>query len=388
MRTPRLFTPFKLRNLELPNRIVVSPMNQYSGDAQGRATDWHLMHLGNMAISGAGLLFTEAIAVEPEGRISPTDIGLWTDEQMEALRRIVDFCRVNGTAKLGAQLCHSGRKGSVSVAWEGLQPIPEANGGWRIWGPSAIPHSGRLMPAVLDHAGITRIIRAFANNARRSRQAGFEAIEIHSAHGYLLHSFLSPFANQRTDEYGGTAHKRMRLVLEVFEAVRDVFPSELPVGVRISATDWADDGWDIEQSVQLAAKLKALGCDYVTASSGGVTTEQKLNIYPGYQVPFAERIRRETGIPTMAVGLITEPQQAEEVLGSKRADLIALARAMLFDPRWPWRAALALGVPLSLPKQYERAHPAMRLGNFLNPRPPAASEAGRSHYSESGETRE
>lgn len=368
MLKPRLFTPFTLRGLELPNRIVVSPMNQYSGDARGRATDWHLMHLGHLAISGAGLLFTEAIAVEPEGRISPTDIGLWNDEQMEVMRRIVDFCRTYGTAKLGAQLCHSGRKGSVSVAWEGLKPIPVERGGWRIWSPSSIPHAGRLAPAVLDHAGIRRVIKAFADNAMHADRIGFDAIEIHSAHGYLLHSFLSPFANQRSDEYGGTPAKRMRMVLEVFQAVRDAVAPRKPVGVRISATDWAEGGWGIDDSVELAAKLKALGCDYITASSGGVTDEQKLNVYPGYQVPFAERIRRETGIATMAVGLITEPKHAEEILDSGRADLIALARGMLLDPRWPWRAALEFGVPFSFPKQYERAHPAMRFGDFLNPK--------------------
>ena len=370
-RKPRLFTPFTLRGLELPNRIVVSPMNQYSGDAQGRATDWHLMHLGHLAISGAGLLFTEAIAVEPEGRISPTDIGLWNDEQIEAMRRIVAFCRTYGTAKLGAQFCHSGRKGSVSVAWEGLKPIPVERGGWRIWSPSSIPHAGRLAPAVLDDAGIRRVIKAFADNAIHADRIGFDVIEIHAAHGYLLHSFLSPFANQRSDQYGGTPAKRMRMVLEVFQAVRDAVAPEKPVGVRISATDWAEGGWNIDDSVELTAKLKDLGCDYITASSGGVTHEQQLNVYPGYQVPFAERIRRETGIATMAVGLITEPQHAEEILGSGRADLIALARGMLLDPRWPWRAALEFGVPFSFPKQYERAHPAMRFGDFLNPNLPA-----------------
>lgn len=368
MRTPRLFTPFVMRGLTLPNRIVVSPMNQYSGDARGCATDWHLMHLGNMAISGAGFLITEAIAVEPEGKISPTDIGLWNDEQMASMRRIVDFCRAHGSAKLGAQLCHGGRKGSVSVAWEGLKPIPVERGGWKLHSPSAIAHAGRLPPEALDAAGLRRVIDAFADNARRADQLGFDAVEIHAAHGYLLHSFLSPLANQRSDDYGGSSAKRMRMVLEVFQAVRDVVAPHRVVGVRISSTDWAEGGWNIDDSVELAARLKVLGCDYITASSGGVTDEQKLEIYPGYQVPFAERIRRDTGMPTMAVGLITEPQHAEEILGSGRADMVALARGMLLDPRWPWRAAMELGATFSFPKQYERAHPAMRLGDFLAPK--------------------
>ncbi len=362
-----LLSPFSLRGLELPNRIVISPMGQYSADEQGRATDWHLVHLGHLAMSGAGLLFTEATAVEPEGRISRHDMGMWSDDQIEPLRRVIDFCRKHGRTKLGMQLYHAGRKGSVTVAWEKLRPIPPAEGGWRIWGPSASAHPGRATPTALDAAGIKRVIAAFAAAARRAEAIGFDILEIHGAHGYLIHSFLSPYGNQRDDEYGGDRSQRMRFALEVFDAIRAVWPESKPLGMRLSATDWAERGWSLDDSVELAAQLRARGCDYITASSGGVTTEQKLKIGPGYQVPFAERIRRESGIPTMAVGLITEPAQAEEILTSGKADLIALARGMLFNPRWPWLAATELGGNVFYPKQYERSHPAMRGGDFLAP---------------------
>jgi 2,4-dienoyl-CoA reductase-like NADH-dependent reductase (Old Yellow Enzyme family) len=367
MATTVLFSPFSLRNLELPNRIVVSPMGQYSGDEHGRATDWHLMHLGHLAISGAGLLFTEATAVEREGRISKHDIGMWSDDQIEPLRRVIDFCRQHSRIKLGMQLYHAGRKGSVTVAWEGLKPIPQAAGGWTIWSASASAHPGRAVPVALDHAGIKRVIAAFAAAARRADAIGFDVLEIHGAHGYLIHSFLSPFGNQRTDEYGGDRAGRMHFALEVFDAVRAVWPERKPLGMRLSATDWAEGGWTLDDSVELAAKLRERGCDYITASSGGVTSEQKLQVHPGYQVPFADRIRRESGIATMAVGLITEPSQAEEILASGKADLVALARGMLFNPRWPWLAAVELGGQVFYPRQYERAHPSMRGGDFLNP---------------------
>lgn len=362
-----LFSPFSMRGVELDNRIVVSPMGQYSADEQGRATDWHLVHLGHLAMSGAGLLFTEATAVEPAGRISNYDLGVWSDEQIEPMKRVVDFCRQHGRTKLGMQLAHGGRKGSVSTAWEGQKPMPTDNGGWELWSASDSPHPGRLTPTALDKAGIERVIQAFADSARRADKMGFDVVEIHAAHGYLIHSFLSPFGNQRTDEYGGGIEGRMRFLLEIYAAVRSAWPENKPIGVRISATDWAPGGWTVDDSVILAARLKELGCDYVTASSGGVTSEQKLEIYPGYQVPFAEQIKRETEITTMAVGLITEAEQAEEILASGKADLIALGRGMLFNPRWPWAAAVETGGKVFYPKQYERSHPAMRRGDFLKP---------------------
>ena len=367
MSDTKLLSPFSLRKLDLPNRIVISPMGQYSADELGRATDWHLVHLGHLALAGAALLFTEATAVEPEGRISPHDLGMWSDDQIEPMRRVVDFCRLHGRTRLGMQLYHAGRKGSVSVAWEGQKPIPADEGGWTIWGPSARAHPGRVVPAALDKAGINRVIAAFAAAARRAHAIGFDILEIHGAHGYLLHSFLSPFGNQRDDEYGGSREGRMRMVLEVFDAVRAAWPENKPIGMRLSATDWADGGWTLDDSVVLANRLRERGCDYITASSGGVTAEQKLKIHAGYQVPFAERIRRESAIPTMAVGLITEPAQAEEIVASGKADLVALARGMLFNPRWPWLAATQLGGKVFYPKQYERSHPSMRGGDFLIP---------------------
>lgn len=367
MSDPLLLSPFSLRALELPNRIVVSPMGQYSADEEGRATDWHLVHLGNLALSGAGLMFTEATAVEREGRISPHDLGMWSDDQIAPMQRVVEFCRRHGRTRLGMQLYHAGRKGSVTVAWEGQKPIPAERGGWTIWGPSALAHAGRAVPTALDPAGIKRVIAAFAAAARRADEIGFDILELHGAHGYLLHSFLSPFGNQRDDAYGGSRDGRMRMVLEVFDAVRAVWPERKPIGVRLSATDWADGGWTLDDSVVLAGRLRERGCDYITASSGGVTAEQQLKIRPGYQVPFAQRIRREAGIPTMAVGLITEPSHAEEIVAKGQADLVALARGMLFNPRWPWLAATELGGRVFYPKQYERAHPSMRGGDFLIP---------------------
>jgi len=362
-----LFSPYKLREIELANRIVVSPMGQYSADDEGRATDWHLVHLGHLAMSGAGLLFTEATAVEPAGRISRHDLGIWSDDHIQPLRRILDFCRKHGRTKMGMQLAHGGRKGSVTKAWEGQKPVSIEEGGWELWSASAIAHDGRHAPSALDKAGIKRVVNAFAAGAKRANQAGFDVIEIHAAHGYLIHSFLSPFGNQRTDEYGGSLEGRMRFLLEIFQAVREAWPADKPVGVRISATDWAEGGWSAEDSVILARRLGELGCDYITASSGGVTSEQKIEVFPGYQVPLAEKIRRESNIPTMAVGLITEPIHAEEILQSKQADLVALGRGMLFNPRWPWAAAVETGGSVFYPKQYERSHPSMRRGDFLKP---------------------
>ena len=361
-----LFSPLTLRGLALPNRIVVSPMGQYSAE-DGCAGAWHLMHLGHLALSGAGLLITEATAVDPEGRISKHDLGMWDDRRAAALEPAIAFCRQHGGARLGMQLYHAGRKASVTVAWEHQRPVTKADGGWAVHAPSALAYPGRLEPEPLSEAGIAALVRAFAAAAMRADRLGLDLIEIHGAHGYLIHSFLSPLSNRRTDRYGGSLDNRCRFALEVFDAVRAVWPERKPLGMRLSATDWAEGGWTLEDSVQLARQLKARGCDFVTASSGGTTQEQKLTVGPGYQVPLAARIRREADIATMAVGLITEPRQAEAILTEHSADLVALARGMLFNPRWPWHAAMELGERVFYPKQYERAHPAMRGGDFLKP---------------------
>jgi 2,4-dienoyl-CoA reductase-like NADH-dependent reductase (Old Yellow Enzyme family) len=361
-----LFSPLKLRELELPNRIVVSPMGQYSAQ-DGCVSEWHLMHLGSLAVSGAGLLIVEASAVHPQGRLSPNDLGLWSDKHAAALEPAIKFCRKFGGAKLGLQLWHAGRKGSVTVAWERQQPIAKEKGGWTPFGPSAIPYPGRNVPQALDAAGIRRSIQDHVDAAKRADALGLDLIEVHGAHGYLIHNFLSPLTNQRTDEYGGSLENRMRFGLELFKAVRDVWPERKPLGIRISTTDWVDGGWEVEDSIAFVNKLKELGCDYVTASSGGSVPEQRLKVYPGYQVPNAERIRQETGMCTMAVGLITEPRQAEEILSSGKADLVAIGRGMLYNPRWPWHAAVELGEEFFYPKQYERSHPSMRSGDFLKP---------------------
>jgi NADPH2 dehydrogenase len=362
-----LFSPMRLRGLDLPNRIVVSPMGQYSAE-NGCAGDWHLMHLGHLALSGAGLLIIEATAVEPEGRISKHDLGLWSDENAAALERVIAFCRRHGGARLGQQLYHAGRKGSVTVAWEGQRPIAPEDGGWPIHAPSALAYPGRRTPQALSEAGIARTVRAFAAAAARADRIGIDLLEVHGAHGYLIHSFLSPLCNRREDGYGGSREGRMRFALEVFDAVRTVWPERKPLGFRVSATDWAEGGWTLDDSVVLAARLKEHGCDFITASSGGAVPEQKLVVHPGYQVPFAARIRREAGIATMAVGLITEPSEAEKILADGKADLVALARGMLFNPRWPWHAAMALDGQVYYPPQYERAHPSMRGGDFLKPK--------------------
>ncbi|MBI3516022.1 MAG: NADH:flavin oxidoreductase/NADH oxidase [Proteobacteria bacterium] len=361
-----LFSPFPLRGLTLPNRIVVSPMGQYSAD-DGCAGAWHLMHLGHLALSGAGLLITEATAIHPEGRISKHDMGMWDDRHAAALEPVIAFCRRHGGAHLGMQLYHAGRKASVTVAWEAQRPIATGEGGWTIHAPSALAYPGRLAPEPLSEVEIAQLVGGFAAAAARADRLGLDLIEIHGAHGYLIHSFLSPLSNQRSDRYGGSLDNRCRFALEVFDAIRAVWPERKPLGMRISATDWADGGWTIEDSVHLARQLKARGCDFITASSGGTTPAQKLTVGPGYQVPLADRIRRDAGIATMAVGLITEPRQAEAILTGESADLVALARGMLFNPRWPWHAAMELGERVFYPKQYERSHPSMRGGDFLKP---------------------
>jgi 2,4-dienoyl-CoA reductase-like NADH-dependent reductase (Old Yellow Enzyme family) len=352
-----LFSPFKLRSVVVPNRIVVSPMCQYSAD-RGEASAWHLIHLGSLALSGAGMLCIEATAVEPEGRITPACLGLWDQRTEGALQPVLAAVRRYSNIAVTMQLAHAGRKGSIRVPWEGGQLIPIAQGGWLPHAPSPLPFKeGEPAPLALDAAGLARVRRAFADAATRAARLGLDALEIHSAHGYLLHEFLSPIANQRTDQYGGALENRLRFPLEVFEAVRAAFPSDKPVGVRVSATDWVDGGWDLAQTIEYARELHKRGADWVDASSGGLSPLQKIPLAPGYQVPFAQAVKQASGINTIAIGLITEPQQAEDIVASGKADLIALARAMLYDPRWPWHAAAQLHASVTAPPQYWRSQP-------------------------------
>jgi 2,4-dienoyl-CoA reductase-like NADH-dependent reductase (Old Yellow Enzyme family) len=352
--TPALFEPLRLRGLQLRNRIAASPMCQYSS-ADGYVNDWHLVHLGSRAVGGAGLVMVEATAVTPEGRISPWDVGLWSDLHVPALARCARFVREHGAAA-GIQLAHAGRKAGTARPWEGGARLQEAEGGWTTVAPSPLPfRPDDPTPVQLDEDGIAGVVEAFAAAARRALAAGFEVVEVHSAHGYLLHEFLSPLANRREDAYGGPFDNRIRLVLEVARAVRTVWPMELPVLVRISATDWVEGGWDVEQSIELARRLGALGVDLVDCSSGGILPGVRIPTGPGYQTSFAERIRREARVPTGAVGLITRAEQAEAIVAGGRADLVLLARELLRDPYWPLHAARALGATPMWPPQYLRA---------------------------------
>ena len=352
-----LFTPYELGPLKLSNRIAIAPMCQYSAD-EGLPTDWHMIHLGQLALSGAALLIIEATAVTEEGRITPGDLGLWSDAHLEALKPVIAAMRRHAPIKIGMQLAHAGRKASSAAPWEGGASIhPDQPRGWQTVAPSALPHAeGESVPLALDGAGLQRIKQGFVDAALRAQTLGLDALELHGAHGYLLHQFLSPLANQREDEYGGSLENRMRFPLEVFAAVRAAVPA-LCVGMRISATDWVEGGWDIEQSVRFAQELEKLGCHFIHVSSGGVSPRQKIPVGAGYQIAFAERIKRETNLPTIGVGLITEPQQAEHILQSGQADVVALARAMLYDPRWPWHAAAELGAQVAAPPQYWRSQP-------------------------------
>ncbi len=352
-----LFQPFSLDALQLPNRIIIAPMCQYSAQ-DGCATDWHLIHLGQLALSGAGLLIIEASAVEPEGRISAGDLGLWSDANEAALCRVIESVRGCSDIPIAIQIGHAGRKASVARPWEGGAQISPAEGGWQTVAPSPLPHApGENPPHALDADDLRRIRNAFADAARRAARLGLDAIEVHAAHGYLLHQFLTPLANARQDAYGGSLENRMRFPLEVFDAVRAAFPAGKPVGVRISASDWVEGGWDVDQSVALTHALKARGAGYIHVSSGGASPLQQIPVVPGYQVAFAERIRRECGLPTIAVGLITEAEQAEAILAIGQADLVALARGMLYDPRWPWHAAARLGAQVDAAPQYLRCQP-------------------------------
>jgi 2,4-dienoyl-CoA reductase-like NADH-dependent reductase (Old Yellow Enzyme family) len=353
----KLFSPINLGKLELSNRIIVSPMCQYSAE-QGQASDWHLIHLGHMALSGAGLLFIEATAISPQGRISPGDLGLWSDQTEEALEGVVKSIRRYSAIPIGIQLAHAGRKASTRVPWQGGQAMSMELGGWRTVAPSALPFvPDNIQPDVLDVAGMHQISKDYVSAAQRAHRLGLDVIELHAAHGYLLHQFLSPLSNTRDDRYGGPLENRMRFPLEIFDAVCGAVPGNMPVGVRISATDWVTGGWDVEQSIVFASELQRRGCSFIDVSSGGLTPLQQIPLEPGYQVPFAERIRRETGLPTIAVGLITEPEHAEAIISSGKADMVALARGMLYDPRWPWHAAAKLGAQVDAPKQYLRSQP-------------------------------
>lgn len=352
-----LFTPLTIREITFRNRIAVSPMCEYSS-VDGFASDWHLVHLGSRAVGGAGLVMTEASSVEARGRISPLDQGIWKDEHIAPLARVAAFVKERGAVP-GLQIAHAGRKASCYVPWEkNGAPIPVEAGGWETVAPSAIPfREGDPVPKALDHSEIHAMVDAFAAAARRGLHAGFEVLELHCAHGYLAHEFLSPLANRRTDEYGGSFQNRIRFVLELTEAVRAVWPERLPLFVRISATDWKEGGWTLDDSVKLAIELRDRKVDLIDCSSGAMVPDAKMQIGPGYQVPFAERIKREAGIRTGAVGMITEPRQADQIIRSGQADVVLLAREFLRDPYWPLHAAQALGLDPRPPVQYLRAFP-------------------------------
>jgi NADPH2 dehydrogenase len=352
-----LFSPIQLRDLALPNRIMVAPMCQYSAD-DGEANDWHFTHINSLALSGAAMFCIEATHVEAIGRITPGCLGLWNDATEAALKPILASVRKRSKIAVAMQLAHAGRKGSSHTPWDGGQLIPISEGGWQTVAPSAVPHKeGEAAPVALDAQGLVRVRDAFVAAAKRAERLGIDALELHFAHGYLAHQFLSPIANKRTDQYGGSLQNRMRYPLELFDAVRAVFPGHKPVGVKVSATDWVEGGWDVIQTSVLAQQLKERGVDWIDVSSGGVSPLQKIPLGPGYQVPLAQAIKQATGLTTMAVGLITQPKQAEEIVASGKADMVALARGMLYDPRWGWHAAAELGGHVDVPPQYWRSQP-------------------------------
>ena len=359
-----LFSPIKLRELKLANRIMVAPMCQYSAE-NGEANDWHFTHINNLALSGAAMFCIEATHVEAAGRITPGCLGLYNDATEAALKPILASVRRHSKTAVAMQLAHAGRKGSSHVPWDGGQQIPLGQGGWQTEAPSAVQHKeGEAAPRALDALGLARVREAFVAAARRADRLGIDAIELHSAHGYLLHQFLSPIANKRTDQYGGSLQNRMRFPLEVFDAVRAAFPAQKPVGAKVSATDWVEGGWDLAQTIEYARELKQRGVDWIDASSAGVSPLQKIPLGPGYQVPLAQGIKEATGVTTMAVGLITEAKQAEDIVVSGKADMVALARAMLYDPRWGWHAAAELGGQVEAPPQYWRSQPSTQKALF------------------------
>ena len=353
-----LFDAFEIGPLRLANRIVIAPMCQYSA-TDGTPGDWHMIHYGQLALSGAGLLILEATAVSPEGRITPGDMGLYNDDNEAGLVRIVSAIRAHAPIALAVQLAHAGRKGSSHAPWDGgLQIRPEEPMGWKTVSASNVPHAETDdAPNALDRDGMARVRNDFVKATQRAARLGLDGIELHSAHGYLLHQFLSPLANRRTDEYGGSLENRMRFPLEVFDAVRQAFPADKPVWARISATDWVPGGWNIDETVALSKELKLRGCAAIHVTTGGVSPAQAIKIGPGFQVPYAQRVKTDVGLPTIAVGLITEPEQAEAVIVNGEADAVSLARAMLYNPHWPWHAAAKLGAQVTVPKQYWRSQP-------------------------------
>ena len=359
-----LFSPYVIGGVKLSNRIVIPPMCQYSA-RDGIPTHWHLLHLGNLALSGAGLLIIEATAVSPEGRITPWDLGLWSEEHEAALRQTLNVVREFSGTPLAIQLAHAGRKASTNRPWKGGAFIPPSEGGWLPVAPSPIPFTaGDPQPTALVTAEIDRIVEAFVASAERSHRLGIDLIELHAAHGYLLHEFLSPLTNHREDQYGGSLENRMRLPLRIFREMRDRIPDSLPIGVRISASDWVEGGWTLEESTTLAKALHALGAAYIHVSSGGLSSLQKIPLEPGYQVHFAETIRKATGMPTIAVGLIHEPETAEALVASGKADLVGIARGMVFDPRWPWHAAVRLDAKIEIAAPYWRCVPGSEAHRF------------------------
>lgn len=354
--TSHLFTPLQIKEVLIKNRIAVSPMCMYSS-TDGFSNNWHLVHLGSRAVGGAGLLLTESTAVSPEGRISPDDLGIWKDEHISGLREIVDFGKTQGTV-MGIQLGHAGRKASTSSPWKGKNFLGIKNGGWKTVAPSPIAFNPTDdTPQAMDTTAIEKVVEDFKRAAERALEAGFEVAEIHAAHGYLLHQFLSPLSNQRTDQYGGSFENRIRLVLEVTQVVREVWPASKPLMVRISATDWAEGGWGADDSVALVERLKQAGVDLIDCSTGGLVPDAKIPVKKGYQVPFAARIKKETGILTGAVGLITGAEEAEAILAEGKADMVFIAREFLRDPYFPLHAANTLGADQTWPSQYERAKP-------------------------------
>jgi 2,4-dienoyl-CoA reductase-like NADH-dependent reductase (Old Yellow Enzyme family) len=362
-----LFSPITLRGLTLPNRVVVSPMCQYNSN-NGSANDWHLMHLGSFSLGCAGLVMCEMTNVNPQGRISPKCAGLWSDDNEAALKRVYDFCRTYGVAKLGVQLAHAGRKGPTTPPAAGGKPIlSEEEGGWTPEAPSAIPYdTGWPVPHAMTKDDIKRCIEEFAAAARRVERIGYDVIELHGGHGYLLHQFMSPISNHRTDEYGGSTENRIRFPIEVFEAVRKVFPEQKPIGMRVSATDWIDGGWTPDEAVVLAKELRKRGMDYMDVSSGGLDPRQRIPLSPGYQVPFAAKVKKESGIVTMTVGLIAGYRQAEEIVASGNSDMICLARGAMWDPRWAWHAAEELGAETPYAPKMMGCHPKLRPQLFPN----------------------
>ncbi len=358
MAHPALFKPFRVRNLELTNRIVIAPMCQYSA-VDGCMNDWHLIHLGHLALSGAALLTIEATAVVPEGRITYADVGLYDDATEAAMGRVLEGIRRWSEMPILIQLAHAGRKASTEVPWRGgAQLAPNAKHGWQTVAPSPLPYAeGEAPPTALDRDGLRRVRDAFAASALRAARLGLDGVQIHCAHGYLLHEFLSPLSNKRDDEYGGSLENRLRFPLEVFDAVRAAFPADKSVSLRVSGTDWIDGGWDIEQTIAFAGKLQARGCDAIHISSGGLDPAQQIPVGPSYQVPLARAVKRAVSMPVVTVGLINGFEQAEAIVGTGDADLVAIARTILYDARWPWHAAAALGGRVRAPKQYSRSAP-------------------------------